>query len=78
VRQALYDELVKVNPDKDWSFVVKQIGRWQSGVLRLVGSIPKASGTGNGSQVLRRSGTFSHMSLCSISDGLQACSHTPA
>lgn len=30
VRQALYDELVKVNPDKDWSFVLRQIGmfRW--------------------------------------------------
>jgi aspartate/tyrosine/aromatic aminotransferase len=26
VRQDLYNELVKVNPDKDWSFVLQQIG----------------------------------------------------
>lgn len=26
VRQVLYDELVKLNPDKDWSFVTSQIG----------------------------------------------------
>lgn len=26
VRQTLYDELVKLNPDKDWSFVTRQIG----------------------------------------------------
>lgn len=26
VRQELYDALVKINPDKDWSFVLKQIG----------------------------------------------------
>lgn len=26
VRQDLHDALVKVNPDKDWSFVLKQIG----------------------------------------------------
>jgi len=26
VRQELHDALAKINPDKDWSFVVKQIG----------------------------------------------------
>lgn len=26
MRQVLYDELVKLNPDKDWSFVTSQIG----------------------------------------------------
>jgi len=26
VRQLLFDELTKLNPDKDWSFVLKQIG----------------------------------------------------
>ena len=26
VRGMLYDELVKLNPDKDWSFVTRQIG----------------------------------------------------
>ena len=26
VRQTLYDELVKLNPDKDWAFVTRQIG----------------------------------------------------
>lgn len=26
VRQDLYDALVEINPDKDWSFVLKQIG----------------------------------------------------
>lgn len=26
VRQELHDALTKINPDKDWSFVVKQIG----------------------------------------------------
>ncbi|GAB4817943.1 hypothetical protein N2152v2_004989 [Parachlorella kessleri] len=26
VRQALYDELVKLHPEKDWTFVLKQIG----------------------------------------------------
>ena len=26
VRQLLYDELVALNADKDWSFVLKQIG----------------------------------------------------
>ena len=26
VRQTLYDELLKLNPDKDWSFITRQIG----------------------------------------------------
>ena len=26
VRQALYDHLARLNPDKDWSFVTSQIG----------------------------------------------------
>lgn len=26
VRQKLYDELVKVNTDRDWSFILRQIG----------------------------------------------------
>ena len=26
VRKMLYDDLVKLNPDKDWSFVTRQIG----------------------------------------------------
>ncbi len=26
VRQDLYDELVKIHPEKDWTFVLKQIG----------------------------------------------------
>ena len=27
VRSLLYDDLVKLNPDKDWTFVNRQIGR---------------------------------------------------
>jgi aspartate aminotransferase, chloroplastic len=26
VRQVLYDHLVRLNPDKDWSFILEQIG----------------------------------------------------
>lgn len=26
VRQKLYDELTKINKDRDWSFILKQIG----------------------------------------------------
>ena len=26
VRQKLYDELTAINPDRDWSFILRQIG----------------------------------------------------
>ncbi len=26
VRKKLYDELTKINKDRDWSFILKQIG----------------------------------------------------
>ena len=31
VRQTLYDELLKLNPDKDWSFITRQIGARRRG-----------------------------------------------
>lgn len=36
VRKVLYDELVKLNPDKDWSFVTSQIG-----MFSFTGMTPK-------------------------------------
>ena len=27
VRKKLYDELTKINQDRDWSFILKQIGK---------------------------------------------------
>ncbi len=34
VRQTLYDELLKLNPDKDWSFITRQIGAQNCGLGR--------------------------------------------
>lgn len=36
VRKVLHDELVKLNPDKDWSFVTSQIG-----MFSFTGMTPK-------------------------------------
>lgn len=38
VRQKLYDELTKINQDRDWSFILKQIGEF-SQICLLVASI---------------------------------------
>ncbi len=35
VRQTLYDELLKLNPDKDWSFITRQIGARHCGLGRF-------------------------------------------
>jgi predicted chitinase len=32
VRQTLHDELLKLNPDKDWSFITRQIGAGHHGL----------------------------------------------
>lgn len=36
MRKVLHDELVKLNPDKDWSFVTSQIG-----MFSFTGMTPK-------------------------------------
>ncbi len=39
VRQLLHDELAKLEPDRDWGFVTRQIGVPRLGALCLLGSI---------------------------------------
>ena len=36
VRQLLHDELAKLNPDKDWSFVLQQIGMFSYTGARFI------------------------------------------
>ena len=43
VRQDLYDHLTRINPDKDWSFILRQIG-----MFSFTGLTPPQVGLGEG------------------------------